>query len=151
MRPGRADDFVPSQQPSTLEATGELIINGTLNEKGQQGNYKLNWRQASTKEESLTLATELNDKAFELYKQGKYDQAVPLLEQSLKIRQQVLGAEHLSVAESLNNLANLYNAQRRYREAEPLYREALEMRKNLLGAEHPDIATSLNNLAELYR
>ena len=53
MRPGRADDFVLSQQPSTLEATGELIINGTLNEKGKQGSYQLSWRQASAKEESL--------------------------------------------------------------------------------------------------
>ncbi|WP_370495605.1 CHAT domain-containing tetratricopeptide repeat protein [Trichodesmium erythraeum] len=151
MRAGRADDFVPSQQLSTLEATGELIINGSLNEKGQQGNYKLNWRQASTKEDSLTLATELNDKAIELYKQGKYDEAVPLLEQSLKIRLQILGAEHPDVATSLNNLAELYRVQGRYTEAEPLYIQALEMRKKLLGAEHPDVATSLNNLAGLYR
>ena len=114
MRPGRADDFVLSQQPSTLEATGELIINGTLNEKGKQGSYQLSWRQASAKEKSLILATELNEKAIELYKQGKYDEAVPLLEKSLKIRQQVLGAEHPSVATSLNNLAGLYESQGRY-------------------------------------
>ena len=108
MRPGRADDFVLSQQPSTLEATGELIINGTLNEKGRQGSYQLSWRQASAKEESLNLATELNEKAGELYQQSKYDEAVLLLKQSLKIRQQVLGAEHPDVATSLNNLALLY-------------------------------------------
>ena len=35
IRPGRADDFVLSQQPSRLEATGELIINGTLNENSE--------------------------------------------------------------------------------------------------------------------
>ena len=194
MRPGRADDFVLSQQPSTLEATGELIINGTLNEnseqfehdgsyfqlhtftgkagdvisielnssefdaylalmdpkfkgiakndnggegsnakititlpttgtytvvvkafeKGQQGSYKLSWREASAKDQSLASATELNEKAIELYKQGKYDEAVTLFEQSLKIRQQVLGAEHPDVASSLNNLALLYKSQGRY-------------------------------------
>ncbi|MDT9342477.1 tetratricopeptide repeat protein, partial [Trichodesmium erythraeum 21-75] len=108
MQVGRAENFVLSQQPLTTEATEELIINGTLNEKGQQGSYKLSWRQASAKEESLTFATELNDEAFELYKQGKYDEAVPLLEQSLKIRLQLLGAEHPDVATSLNNLAFLY-------------------------------------------
>ena len=150
MRPGRADDFVLSQQPSTLEATGELIINGTLNEKGRQGSYQLSWRQASAKEESLILATELNEKAIELYKQGKYDEAVPLLEKSLKIRQQVLGAEHPDVATSLNNLALLYKSQGRYTEAEPLYIQALDMRKKLLGAEHPYIATSITNLPALY-
>ena len=128
MGPGRADDFVLLQQPSTLEATGELIINGTLNEKGRQGSYQLSWRQASAKEESLNLATELNEKAGELYEQGKYDEAVLLLEQSLKIRQQVLGAEHPDVATSLNNLAGLYQSQGRYTEAEPLYIQALDMR-----------------------
>ncbi|MBS9769392.1 MAG: hypothetical protein J7F05_02410, partial [Trichodesmium erythraeum GBRTRLIN201] len=82
MQVGRAENFVLSQQPLTTEATEEQIINGTRNEKGKQGSYKLSWRQASAKEESLTFATELNDEAFELYKQGKYDEAVPLLEQS---------------------------------------------------------------------
>ena len=230
MRPGRADDFVLSQQPSTLEATGELIINGTLNEnseqfehdgsyfqlhtftgkagdvisielnssefdaylalmdpkfkgianndnggegsnakititlpttgtytvvvkayeKGQQGSYTLSWREASAKDQPLASATELNEKAIELYKQGKYDEAVPLLEKSLKIRQQVLGAEHPDVASSLNNLASLYDAQGRYTEAEPLYIQALDMKKKLLGSEHLSVANSLNNLAGLY-
>ncbi|MCH2050979.1 MAG: pre-peptidase C-terminal domain-containing protein, partial [Trichodesmium sp. ALOHA_ZT_67] len=165
VQPGWAQTSVLSQEPSTTEATEELIINGTLNEnselledgsyfqwhtftgkageaitielsssefdaylvlidpqfkgiaknddggennnakititlpttgtytvivkafkKGQQGSYKLSWRQASAKDQSLASATELNDKAIELYKQGKYDEAVPLLEQSLKIR-----------------------------------------------------------------
>ncbi|MCH2047130.1 MAG: CHAT domain-containing protein [Trichodesmium sp. ALOHA_ZT_67] len=150
MQVGRAENFVLSQQPLTTEATEERIINGTLNEKGQQGSYKLSWRQASAKDQSLASATELNDKAFELYKQGKYDEAVPLLEQSLKIRLQLLGAEHPDVAESLNNLAVLYYAQGRYTEAEPLLIQALEMIKKFLGAEHPYVAQSLENLAVLY-
>ena len=131
MGPGRADDFVLSQQPLTTEPTEELIINGTLNEKGQQGSYTLSWREASAKVKSLILATELNKKAMELYKQGKYDEAVPLLEKSLKIRQQVLGAEHPDVATSLNNLALLYKSQGRYTEAEPLLIQALDMIKKL--------------------
>ena len=35
MGPGRADDFVLSQQPLTTEPTEELIINGTLNENSE--------------------------------------------------------------------------------------------------------------------
>ena len=72
VQPGWAQTSVLSQQLSTTEATEELIINGTLNEKGRQGSYQLSWRQASAKEESLTLARELNEKAWELYQQGKY-------------------------------------------------------------------------------
>ena len=35
MGPGRADDFVLSQQPLTTEPTEELIINGTLNKNSE--------------------------------------------------------------------------------------------------------------------
>ncbi|MDE5119793.1 MAG: tetratricopeptide repeat protein, partial [Trichodesmium sp. St19_bin1] len=169
MRPGRADDFVLSQQPSTLEATGELIINGTLNENSEQFEHDGSYFQlhtftgkagdvisielnSSEFDAYLMLidATKLHLNASELYKQGKYDEAVPLLEQSLKMMQQVLGAEHPYIASSLNSLALLYNAQGRYTEAEPLYIQALEIFKKLLGAEHPSVATSLNNLARLY-
>ena len=57
MGPGRADDFVLSQQPLTTEPTEELIINGTLNEKGKQGSYQLSWRQASARDCSLAEAS----------------------------------------------------------------------------------------------
>ena len=92
----------------TLPTTGIYTVIVNTHEKGQQGSYTLSWREASAKEQSLASATELNEKAIELYKQGKYDEAVLLLEKSLKIRQQVLGAEHPDVATSLNNLALLY-------------------------------------------
>ncbi len=100
--------------------------------------------------DELAEAERLNEQAVQLYKQGKYDEAIPLAEQALAIRRKVLGQDHPSVATSLNNLAALYESQGRYREVEPLYRKALEMRQRLLGNEHPDVAASLNNLAALY-
>eukprot|EP00959_Pyramimonas_sp_CCMP1952_P148747 3111424-Pyramimonas_sp.AAC.1 len=42
-------------------------------------------------------------------------------QQSLIMRQQVLGPYHPEVAVSLNNLAELYRHQHKYAEAEPLY------------------------------
>ena len=75
----------------TLPTTGTYTVIVNTHEKGQQGSYKLSWREASAKDQSLAFAKELNDKGRELHQQGKYDEAVPLLEQSLKIRQQVLG------------------------------------------------------------
>ncbi|NEO52816.1 MAG: tetratricopeptide repeat protein [Okeania sp. SIO3B5] len=134
----------------TLPTTGTYTVIVNTYEKGEQGSYKLSWREASDKELSLAEATELNQRGIELYKQGKYDEAVPLLEQSLAIRKGVLGDEHLGVATSLNNLAELYKSQGRYTEAEPLFKQALEMRQKLLGTKHPDVAESLKNLAALY-
>ena len=43
--------------------------------------------------------------------QGKYDDAKPLYERSLAIREKALGAEHPDVAHSLNKLAGLLKAQ----------------------------------------
>jgi CHAT domain-containing protein/tetratricopeptide (TPR) repeat protein len=100
--------------------------------------------------DELAEAEQLNKQVEQLYNQGKYQEAIPLLERVLSIRKKVLGNEHPDVASSLNNLAALYTSQGRYSEAEPLYRQALEMRKRLLGNERPLVASSLNNLAALY-
>ncbi|NET82123.1 MAG: tetratricopeptide repeat protein [Moorea sp. SIO1F2] len=107
-------------------------------------------QQQESAQAQLTKAKQLNQQVIELYKQGKYSEAIPLAREALKIRQQVLGEEHLDVATSLNNLGLLYYSMGRYQQAEPLYTEALEMRRRLLGDQHPDVTTSLNNLAGLY-
>ena len=108
-------------------------------------------QQHESAQGQLTKAKQRTQEAWELYKQRKYSEAIPLAREALRIRQQVLGQEHLSVATSLNNLAALYQAMGRYQHAEPLYKQALEMRRRLLGNQHPSVATSLNNLAVLYQ
>ena len=99
----------------------------------------------------LAEAEELNQQVIKLYEQGKYQEAIPLAEKALSLRQEVLGNNHLDVATSLNNLAALYESQGRYTEAEPFYLQTLEIRKQQLGEDHPDYASSLHDLAGLYR
>ncbi|NEU73123.1 CHAT domain-containing protein [Hassallia byssoidea VB512170] len=99
----------------------------------------------------LEEATRLNEQVLQLYKEGKYSQAIPLAERALEIREKLLGKENLDVAGSLNNLAFLYQHQGSYQKAEPLYVRSLAIFEKALGKEHPLVATSLNNLAELYR
>jgi non-specific serine/threonine protein kinase/serine/threonine-protein kinase len=82
---------------------------------------------------------------------GLYDKAVPLLEESLEMRRDILGEENPETSESLNNLAELYHDQGKYAEAEPLYQRALTIREKVLGAEHPEVAASLENYAVLLR
>ena len=100
--------------------------------------------------DALAEAERLNQRAFELYRQGQYDEAVTLIQKSLKIRQEQLGSDHVDVATSLNNLALLYETTGRYAEAEPLYQQSLKIRQEQLGSDHVDVAQSLNNLAGLY-
>jgi tetratricopeptide (TPR) repeat protein len=99
---------------------------------------------------ALEEAIRLNQQVLELYKQGKYNEAIPLAEQAIVISTTILGENHLLTATSLNNLALLYDSQGRYAEAEPLYQQALAITKQQLGENHPSTATSLNNLAGLY-
>ena len=111
----------------------------------------------------INLATKLDEQAISLFEQGKYSQAKALYEQSLTIREKILGKDHLDVATSLDNLASLYKnqadqqfdfylqAKSLYEQAEPLYKMSLVIREKALGKEHLDVAESLYNLAELYR
>lgn len=79
---------------------------------------------------------------------GVYDRAESLLKESLKLRQQTLGAEHADVATSLHHLAALAYEKSDYAGSETLNRQALAMRRNLLGMEHPDVADSMNSLGQ---
>jgi CHAT domain-containing protein/tetratricopeptide (TPR) repeat protein len=87
----------------------------------------------------------------QLYKEGRYREAIPLAERVLAIRETSLGPEHPDTASTLNNVAELYRAAGDFAKAEPLHKRSLAIREKVLGPEHPDTATSLNNLAILYR
>ena len=104
----------------------------------------------SAQSEDLAEAQRLDGQAVQLHGAGRYEEAVPLAERALAIREKALSAEHPDVATSLNNLAAMSAAKGDYGRAEPLYQRALAIREKALGAEHPSVALSLNNLALLY-
>ncbi len=135
----------------TLPITGTYTVIINTVEKEKKGNYILSLREGTAQELELAKAEQLNQQVVRLYRQGKYQEAIPLAEQTLEIRKNILGDSHPDVAQSLNNLAELYRAMGRYEEALPRFQDALTMRKKHLGDSHPDVATSLNNLAGLYR
>lgn len=95
-------------------------------------------------------ADRLDQQVTKLYEQGKYAEAIPLVEQQLAISKRLYGENHPDIAANLNTLGLLYYSQGRYIEAEPLYKQSLEMSKRLHGKNHQDIATSLNNLGLVY-
>jgi len=92
----------------------------------------------------------LNQQVLKLYQEGKYQEAIPIAEKLLAIREKQLGLQNPETAGSLNSLATLYFQTGAYEKAEPLYQQALQIRQKTLGPEHPDTATSLHNLAGLY-
>jgi len=116
-----------------------------------QGAEQSNFGERLFNTPHLSEADKLDRRAEELFKAGKYSEAIPLATQSLDLREKALGPEHPGTATSLNNLGELYYSMRDYAKAEPLLQRALKIREKALGPEHASTAQSLNNLAGLYR
>ncbi len=82
-------------------------------------------------------------------KLGLYDQAEPLLGESLRIRKELSAGDDAAVVESLQGIGRVLAGKGRYGEAEKVLREALAMQKRLKGEGHPDVAGSLAALASV--
>lgn len=90
-----------------------------------------------------------NNRAIELYGQGRYADALPFYRRALEIRQRLLPANDPLIAQSHNNLAAGLLALGQIDEAEKNLREALKIRESALGPDHPDVAQTLNNIGAL--
>jgi CHAT domain-containing protein/Tfp pilus assembly protein PilF len=118
------------------------------------GHYEIHvpeLRTATKKDFTLNEARLLTTKATQLWRQGKLDDALPLAERSLAIREKELGPEHPDVATSLFSLANIYSDKGDFPKAEEFYLHALDVRKKALGPEHVSVSAILNNLGILYK
>ena len=92
----------------------------------------------------------LHQAGIYLRDRGLYEQAEPLLQQALAIRELDLGTLHPETAIILNDLGWLYYLHGKYEQAETLLQQALAIREQELGPFHPETATTLNNLGWLY-
>jgi len=106
---------------------------------------------AETVQQEIDQAEQFNQQAMELYQQGKYQEALPLLQRALTICEKVLGPEHDDTAISLSNLAMLHYNLGQYDKALLLNQRALEIREKVLGPEHSDTIDSLQIQASVYQ
>jgi tetratricopeptide (TPR) repeat protein len=103
----------------------------------------------STAKSSLHLGA-LNKQIQQLYRSGKYTEAVALAERYVALVRKRYGEQGAEFATAIAWLGILYVAQGRYPEAELLYNRALALREKAQGPNHPHVAITLNNLALLY-
>jgi tetratricopeptide (TPR) repeat protein len=82
---------------------------------------------------------------------GKLDLALPLCEETLKLKKAKLGAEHPLTLFTMNNLAMLYGRQQRLDLSIPLLEETLRLREKKLGRQHPDTLFTLAYLGVNYK
>ena len=80
----------------------------------------------------------MNNLAVAYQAAGKLDLALPLFEETLKLRKAKLGPDHPDTLDSMNNLAMAYQAAGKLDLALPLFEETLKLRKAKLGPDHPD-------------
>ena len=95
---------------------------------------------------------QLSVQADQLRDEGRFAEAIPLLEQQqCMVRQLEDGEENLSFARVLSKLGWLHYELGDYAEAEPLLRRAEEITRRMVGEADPEYARELNNLALLLR
>jgi tetratricopeptide (TPR) repeat protein len=87
------------------------------------------------------------DDGAKLYRQGRYQEALPLFRKALDVRDEVLGPGHPHTAHALTNLALCLQRQGKYGEALRLYQGALKVVRKVFGLSHPRVAASYNNVA----
>ncbi len=80
----------------------------------------------------------------------RLDEAIPLFERTLKLRDAKLGVEHHDTIAARANLAEAYLAAGRVEEAIGLLEPTLKLREAKLGIEHHDTIAARANLAEAY-
>ena len=93
----------------------------------------------------------LTQQMKELYRAGKYQEALPLAQKSLALREKEFGPDDANVAMPLNDLGTIHYNLGQYAVAELLYKRSLTIREKTLGPDHAEVAAVLNNLGELYR
>jgi CHAT domain-containing protein/Tfp pilus assembly protein PilF len=137
------------------EAAGSflLTIRPRLN-RAPAGNYEIRieeLRAATDTDRALHDARKRFEEATKLRDAGKNDEALPLAQRALEIREKLLGAEHRDVAAAIDLVAGIYTDKGEYVKAEPLYSRALDINEKALGKDHPGAALELHNLALIYR
>ena len=99
------------------------------------------WRPKN--DPAIAIATTALGRVLE--ERGSYDQAVPILEEAVRISS-TEGPTNPDLANSLNELASVHFYAGRYTTAGALFQRVLDMHRRLYGAGHPLVADDLINL-----
>jgi tetratricopeptide (TPR) repeat protein len=93
----------------------------------------------------------MNNLAVAYQAAGNLDLALPLHQETLKLRKARLGPDHPDTLQSMNDLAVAYQDAGKRDLALPLFEETLKLCKARLGPDHPRTLDSMNNLAVAYQ
>jgi CHAT domain-containing protein/Tfp pilus assembly protein PilF len=137
------------------ESTGSYRVDVLARYKNRAaGRYEIQLvelRIATEDDRALHEAVKLFTESRRLFVAYKFNEARPLGERVLEIRERVLGSEHPDVAHAIYNLANIHHYNNDYARAELFYQRTLAIWEKALGPDHLKVASALFGLANLYR
>ncbi|MBA3335869.1 MAG: tetratricopeptide repeat protein [Acidobacteria bacterium] len=99
--------------------------------------------QIDVQSSELKEAEQLSTQVIKLYEKGKFDEALPLAERVLFLREKVFKTEHLLVAVALRNLAEIQLARKKNQEAETIYDKYLIVYGKVFGENNTNFISAL--------
>src|SRR5215217_6769522 len=85
--------------------------------------------QSPQQSPELKEASHLSVSVVKLFKEGKFDEAIPLAKRALEIRQSLLPPNDPLVLTALGNLGDLYNAKSDYNAAKKTFERLLALQE----------------------
>lgn len=98
----------------------------------------------------LKQAADLTESMIKLFKEQKFEEALPLAKRALEIRETHLPHGDQLILTSLGYLSDVYNALRKYDDARKTLERLLAMQEERFGPTALDLAATLDRLALLY-
>ena len=100
--------------------------------------------------EPLAEASRLNTEVIKLFREQKYDEALPLAKQVLKIRETHLDSDDERVIAAVINLGAIYEVKNKWEEAGQLFERALTAFEKKFGSGDARVAAVLDRLIPIY-
>lgn len=131
---------------------GSLILTCGLDSKNSALRLRPENEQQSSanSSEALAEADRLNAQVIKLFREQKYDEALPIAQQILKIRETHLDSDDEGVAAAVLNLGTVYDIKRKYEEAERQFERALGFYEKKFGTDDASVARVLDRLTVVY-
>jgi len=105
--------------------------------------------QTAQEPPELAEAVELTKSVVKLFKESKFDEALPLAKRALEIRERLLPPKDQRVSLSLGYLGDVYMAKRDYNNARKVFERLLTLQEERLGPTDVNLAFTLDRLALL--
>ena len=118
------------------------------------GHYEiqlLQIRSGNEQDRAVFEAHELSLQAVKQNENGKYDEAIKLIQQALALSEKTLGTDNAYTGYLMNQLGSLQQTKGDYQRAIATLQQAIEINTKVVGPQNPQTATSLDNLGIVYR